>query len=169
MIFPSHVRLANAFRREPDALRPLVLATGCFDWLTPGHVKFLSQVRDEFRYAGPDYNPLPVVVGINGDDSVRRLKGDSRPLINEDDRAFMLSMLHCVEHVFVFNESTVAETLEIIRPRYWVKGGDRSVDSLDPRERHVAEQIGIEIRIIPRIGDYSTTSLLKKLQEQQQT
>lgn len=170
MIFQSHVHLANAFPRKPeDELRALVLATGCFDWLTPGHVKFLRQSCEDFFYAGEDMNPIPLVVGINSDESVRRLKGNSRPILNEHDRAYMLSELRCVEHIFIFHESTVTETLEIIRPRCWIKGGDRTLDSLHPRERSMAEQIGIEIRFIPRIGDYSTTSLHKKLQAQQTT
>jgi D-beta-D-heptose 7-phosphate kinase/D-beta-D-heptose 1-phosphate adenosyltransferase len=147
-----------------EGQRWFALATGCFDALHPGHVEMLQKAgniykndRIPFRY--------PLVIGLNSDASVRRLKGEDRPIFNQQERAFMLAALECVHSVFIFEEDTVVETLKTLRPAVWVKGGDRILETLNPDERRTAEEIGTRIVILPRIGEYSTTGILEKLKE----
>lgn len=158
MIFKNYMEYVHVFPRKMSELRSVILATGCFDILTRGHVEFLRQAQN--------HGFLPLVVGINSDDSVRRLKGNTRPINNQDDRAYMLNELEAVDDVFIFYEDTVSTTLEIIQPKVWVKGGDYTLQTLNKDERRTAEALGIEIIFVPRIKGYSTTSLHKKLQEQ---
>lgn len=144
-----------------EGKRQFALATGCFDNLHPGHVRMLMQASEQvnldqaFRY--------PLVVGVNSDESVRRLKGEGRPVHNEHDRVLMLAALECVHSAFIFDNDNVVEVLKRLKPAVWVKGGDRTLETLDQDERKTAEEIGTRIVILPRIGDYSTTGILERL------
>ena len=146
---------AEQARAIADAMRgsgrKLVFTNGCFDLLHVGHVRYLEAAR-----ALGD----ALLVAINGDESVRVLKGDGRPLNSESDRAEIVSALACVDHVVVFPEVRVTALLEKVRPAIYVKGGDYSVDSLDESEKAVLEHIGAAIRIIPFEEGYSTSGLL---------
>ena len=121
---------ADSLRAEG---RELVLTNGCFDLLHVGHVRYLQSAR-----ALGD----ALVVAINGDASVRSLKGDGRPLNSEADRAEVIAALECVDFVVVFPEVRVTRLLEKIRPSIYVKGGDYTPDTLNPEERQVLEKIG---------------------------
>jgi rfaE bifunctional protein nucleotidyltransferase chain/domain len=134
--------------------RKLVFTNGCFDLLHVGHVRYLAAAR-----ALGD----ALLVAINGDDSVRALKGDGRPLNRARDRAEVVAALECVDHVTIFPELRVAALLEQVRPALYVKGGDYTVESLDSEERRVLKQIGAEIRIVVLEKGYSTSSLLMKM------
>ncbi len=138
---------------DERGLRAMTLCTGVFDVLHVGHLELLSRAVRQ---------PFGLVIGINSDASVRRIKGEGRPIVKQADRAWMLASLWVTEVVFVFDEETVVETLKTLRPAVWVKGGDRSLETLDPDERRTAEEIGTRIVILPRIGDYSTTGILEK-------
>jgi rfaE bifunctional protein nucleotidyltransferase chain/domain len=134
--------------------RKLVFTNGCFDLLHVGHVRYLAAAR-----ALGD----ALLVAINGDDSVRALKGDGRPLNRARDRAEVVAALECVDHVTIFPEVRVAALLEQVRPALYVKGGDYTVESLDSEERRVLKQTGTEIRIVVLEKGYSTSSLLMKM------
>ena len=134
--------------------KKLVATNGCFDLLHVGHVRYLSAAR-----ALGDF----LIVGVNGDDSTRQLKGPGRPINNENDRAEVVAALEPVDLVTVFPEVRAARFLELARPSIYVKGGDYKVDTLNESEREVLDQIGTEIRIIPFEKGYSTSSLLEKL------
>ena len=134
--------------------KKLVATNGCFDLLHVGHVRYLQAAR-----ATGD----ALVVGINGDESTRELKGQGRPLNTEKNRAEVLAALECVDLVSIFPDVRAVRFLELVAPDIYVKGGDYTVDSLDPSERQVLKRIGADIRIIPLETGYSTTSLVEKI------
>lgn len=134
--------------------RKLVFTNGCFDLLHVGHVRYLAAAR-----ACGD----ALLVAVNGDESVRALKGDGRPINRAPDRAEVVAALECVDHVVVFDEVRATALLEKVRPAIYVKGGDYTPESLNSEERAALEKIGAEIRIVPFEAGYSTTRLLGKL------
>jgi D-beta-D-heptose 7-phosphate kinase/D-beta-D-heptose 1-phosphate adenosyltransferase len=136
--------------------RKLVLTNGCFDLLHTGHVRYLQAAR-----ALGD----ALVVAINGDDSVRALKGEGRPLNTERDRAEVVAALECVSHVVIFPEVRVTSLLEKVRPAIYVKGGDYTPATLHPEERTALEKIGSEIRILPFEPGYSTSRLIERMKK----
>lgn len=137
--------------------RKLVFTNGCFDLLHVGHVRFLQAAR-----ALGD----ALIVAINGDESVRALKGEGRPLNRADDRAELIAALECVDHVVIFPEVRATQLLEIVRPAIYVKGGDYTEDTLHADERAALEGIGTEIRILPFEAGHSTSGLLDKIKQQ---
>lgn len=130
----------------------LIFTNGCFDLLHAGHVEYLHAAR-----ALGDV----LVVGLNADVSVRRLKGPGRPLVAERDRAYLLAGLACVDAVTIFHEDTPRELVAALLPDVLVKGGDYRVDEVVGREE--TEAAGGEVRIGPLREGYSTTALLQKI------
>lgn len=142
---------ANEFRATG---RKLVATNGCFDLLHVGHVRYLQAAR---RLGDA------LLVGVNGDESVRALKGASRPLNTVADRAEVLAALECVDFVAVFPEVRATEFLRSAQPAVYVKGGDYTRATLDADERAVLDAIGAEIRIIPFEPGYSTSGLVARM------
>ena len=138
---------------RPEGKR-LVVTNGCFDLLHVGHVRYLQAAR-----ALGD----ALAVGVNGDTSVRALKGAGRPLNNEQDRAEVLAALAGVDYVAIFQEVRATEFLKQVRPAIYVKGGDYKAETLNAEERAALEKAGAEIRIIPFEPGYSTTALMKRM------
>ncbi len=136
--------------------KKLVATNGCFDLLHIGHVRYLKAAR-ELGDA--------LVVGINGDASVKALKGKDRPLNGEEERAEIVAALASVDHVRIFPEERASRFLETARPTIYVKGGDYQTETLNVQERAVLEKIGAEVQILPLEAGYSTTALIKRLQE----
>jgi D-beta-D-heptose 7-phosphate kinase/D-beta-D-heptose 1-phosphate adenosyltransferase len=132
--------------------RRIVFTNGCFDILHRGHITYLSQAK-----ALGDV----LVVGINSDASVRRLKGPSRPINTLDDRIGVLSALSCVDHVVAFDEDMPCDLVRAVRPDVFVKGGDYTLDRLP--EARIVEQYGGEVRILPFVADRSTTALIERI------
>ncbi|MES0837768.1 D-glycero-beta-D-manno-heptose 1-phosphate adenylyltransferase [Nocardiopsis tropica] len=130
-----------------------VVATGgCFDVLHAGHIDLLHRAR-----ALGDR----LVVLLNSDSSVRRLKGAGRPVVGERDRARVLSALDCVDEVVVFSESTPLRALERLRPDTWVKGGDYEVEDLP--ETPLVRSLGGEVVTVPLVPGHSTTELITRI------
>ena len=149
---------ARALGKEMrDNGRKLVFTNGCFDLLHVGHVRYLQAAR-----ALGD----ALLVAINGDESVRALKGEGRPLNRAEDRAELIAALECVDHVVIFPEVRATQLLEIVQPAVYVKGGDYTEDSLHAEERAALNRIGTEIRILPFEAGHSTSGLLEKLKQQ---
>jgi len=134
--------------------RKLVVTNGCFDLLHLGHVTYLQTARN-FGDA--------LLVGVNGDDSVRQLKGESRPVVGEQDRAAVLAALESVTGVCIFTDKRATNFLRRAQPDVYVKGGDYTLDTLDQDERRTVEAGGGTIRIIPFVPGKSTTALLEKI------
>jgi D-glycero-beta-D-manno-heptose 1-phosphate adenylyltransferase len=145
--------IADSLREQG---RKLVLTNGCFDLLHAGHVRYLHAAR-----ALGD----ALAVAINGDDSVRVLKGEGRPLNNESDRAEIVAALDCVDYAVIFPEVRVTQLIEKVRPSIYVKGGDYTPVSLHPEERAALEKIGAEIRILPFETGYSTSGLIERMKK----
>jgi rfaE bifunctional protein nucleotidyltransferase chain/domain len=137
--------------------RKLVFTNGCFDLLHAGHVRYLQAAR-----ALGD----ALLVAINGDESVRVLKGEGRPLNRAEDRAELIAALECVDQVVIFPDVRATQLLEIVRPAIYVKGGDYTADSLHAEEHAALERIGAEIRILPFEAGHSTSALLEKIKQQ---
>lgn len=146
--------LAEGSARLREAGKRLVATNGCFDLLHVGHVRYLEAAR-----ALGD----ALVVGINGDDSVRALKGPHRPLNREQDRAEVLAALSCVDFVTIFPEMRATTFLERARPAIYVKGGDYTEETLDSEERSALQKMEAEIRFIPFEPGYSTSATIERM------
>ena len=133
--------------------KKLVLTNGCFDLLHAGHIRYLEEAR---RLGDA------LIVAVNSDASVRELKGPDRPLNGELDRAEVLSALRCVDHVTVFTGKRVTEVIRALQPAIYAKGGDYTVETLDPGERSALVEAGTEIRLLSLVPGRSTTSLLER-------
>ncbi len=130
----------------------VVFTNGCFDLLHPGHVSYLRAARS----LGD-----ALVVGLNSDASVRRLKGAARPIVPEKDRAAVLEALEFVDGVVIFGEDTPIRLMRELEPAVYVKGGDYRVEDLP--EAEVAREFGAAVRIIPFEPGYSTSALIEKI------
>lgn len=135
--------------------RRLVFTNGCFDILHAGHVRYLEAAR---RLGDA------LAVGLNGDGSVRALKGEGRPVNGQDDRAEVLMALRWVDFVVIFDDPRAASVLKAVRPHIYAKGGDYTRETLDREERAVLDAAGTEIRILPLVPGRSTTALIGRLQ-----
>ena len=131
----------------------VVATAGCFDFLHRGHIAMLQQARQLGDC---------LIVCVNSDASVRRLKGEPRPLVCEEDRAGVLSALACVDAVVVFEEDTPSRILGEIRPDVYVKGGDYAIEEL--LERVTVEAGGGRVVLVPYLDGRSTTSLIQRAQ-----
>lgn len=144
--------LAAGVRRWRSEGKRIVFTNGCFDLLHAGHLSLL--------HAAAQHGEV-LVVGINSDTSVSRLKGPARPLIHESERAAMLAALECVDAVTVFGEDTPLELLQAIRPDVLVKGSDYRVDQVVGRE--LVESAGGHVILVNLVPDKSTTALIHKI------
>jgi len=149
-IFTRETIVAFCRARRAEGKR-LVFTNGCFDLLHAGHVDLLEQARAQGDV---------LIVGLNSDASVRRLKGPSRPVNAEEARAKVLLALRAVDAVAIFEEDTPVEILDIIQPDIHVKGGDYVADALP--EAATVRRHGGEIVIVPLVEGFSTTALLAK-------
>ncbi len=140
---------ANARKNEG---KKIVFTNGCFDILHRGHVEYLNSARK--------YGDL-LIIGVNTDSSVKLLKGDDRPLVEEQDRAYILSQLISVDAVVLFEEETPLDLINEVKPDVLVKGGDYTVDEVVGRD--VVESNGGKVIIIPLIPDRSTTNIIDKV------
>jgi rfaE bifunctional protein nucleotidyltransferase chain/domain len=148
----SQEELLQLVGREVRGSRRIVFTNGCFDLLHPGHIRLL----EEARTLGD-----ALVVGLNSDASVRRVKGDSRPLIPEKERAEMLAALAAVDFVVIFDEATPRELIAVLLPDVLVKGADWGADEIVGRAE--VEDAGGKVVSIPLQPGYSTTAILQKV------
>jgi len=132
----------------------IALANGCFDVLHVGHVRYLDGARAEADV---------LVVGVNGDSSVRRLKGEGRPVMPAEDRALLVAALRAVDHVVVFEEDDVRDLLLALRPDVHCKGTDYTADTVP--ERDVVRSYGGRVAIVGDPKDHDTRKLLARIRE----
>jgi rfaE bifunctional protein nucleotidyltransferase chain/domain len=157
--FPLAGLLSRAdLARRSEELRSqgkrVVFTNGCFDLLHPGHVLYLAEAR-----ALGDV----LVVGLNSDSSVRRLKGPLRPYFPERDRALLLLSLRSVDLISVFEEPTPLELIRAVRPDILVKGGDYRPEEVVGREE--VETLGGSVTIVPFHPGYSSSILIRRIRE----
>jgi len=150
----SQERAAEIAREGRAASRRVVLANGCFDLLHVGHLRYLAGAKE----AGD-----LLIVGVNGDASVRRLKGASRPLLNEQDRARLVAALGAVDYVVIFPEDNVRRLIAELRPDFHAKGTDYTTDSVPERDAVIAA--GGQVVIVGDPKDHNTRDLIRHIQE----
>jgi D-beta-D-heptose 7-phosphate kinase/D-beta-D-heptose 1-phosphate adenosyltransferase len=144
----SWQQTAEKIRKWQSQGETVVFTNGCFDILHRGHVLYLQQAAMLGQH---------LVIGLNSDESVHRLKGETRPLNTQEDRAVLLSALGCVDEVVIFEQDTPKELLEVLRPDILVKGGDYKADEVIGRESVK------RVEIISFEEGYSTTGLIQKI------
>jgi rfaE bifunctional protein nucleotidyltransferase chain/domain len=142
------------FGRDKRNGRRVVFTNGCFDLLHPGHVRLLEQARELGDV---------LIVGLNSDEGVRRLKGKDRPLFPVSERAEILAALEAVDAVIVFDEPTPRQVIAGLLPDVLVKGGDWPGDQIVGREE--VEAAGGRVVSIPVLQGYSTTAILQKIRD----
>ena len=134
--------------------RKLVVTNGCFDIMHRGHAAYLREARMQGD---------ALLVLINSDASVKKLKGEKRPVVSEADRAYMLCALSSVDRVVIFDCLRCDRELAAIAPDVYVKGGDYTLEKLDPTERAALEKAGTKIVFKPFIPGFSTTALIRRI------
>ena len=132
--------------------KTFVITNGCFDILHLGHAKYLSQTKELADYS---------IILLNSDKSVRELKGDGRPVNNENDRAEMLTFLSSVDYVVIFEEKSPSVLIDRIKPDIYTKGGDYTIENLP--ERDVIRKNNIRVKFIDFVEGKSTTQILGKI------
>lgn len=134
--------------------RRVVLTNGVFDLLHTGHLYYLKKAR-----ALGD----ALVIALNSDASVRQLKGPSRPVQDEVQRAYALGALECIDGVVIFREPRLTAEIRALRPDVYCKAGDYTLEKLNPEERGALEGVGAEIRFLPFLPGFSTTTLIARI------
>lgn len=135
----------------------LILTNGCFDLLHSGHIYFLINTA-----ALGDV----LWIALNSDESVRDLKGSSRPIQNEKLRAYNLAALECISGIITFKSKRLNEEIQALKPDIYAKAGDYSLETIDKEERGALEAAGTKIVFIPYLEGYSTTELINKINHQ---
>lgn len=146
--------LISLIAAEKKRGKRIVFTNGCFDLLHAGHVKYLQKARN--------LGDL-LVLGLNSDASVRRLKGSKRPLIDQDERAHLLAALDCIDYVVVFDEDTPLELITALGPHILAKGGDYTLDGVVGRD--VVESYGGRVELITFVDGKSTTHIIERILE----
>jgi len=154
--YDSKIRVRESLRHILETERrrgkTIVFTNGCFDLLHVGHVKYLQQARR--------LGDL-LVLGLNSDASIRRLKGANRPLINEQERAHILAALSCIDYVVLFDEDTPLELIGTLRPDILVKGGDYTPETVVGRD--LVESYGGRVELIDLVDGRSTTDIIERI------
>ena len=152
MNIPSRERLADVIRSLQSTGKKIVFTNGVFDILHRGHVEYLNRAKTLGDV---------LIVAVNSDASVKKIKGDSRPIVGEEDRAFIISNLKCVDYVCVFNEETPYETIRLLQPDVLVKGADWKIENVVGRD--IVEGRGGKVVTIEYLDGKSTTNIIKRI------
>lgn len=148
----------NELKKECSKLKAegkkIVFTNGCFDIIHSGHIYYLSEAKKLGDI---------LIIGLNNDDSVRRLKGSERPINTETDRALVLDSLKFVDYVTIFDEDTPYDLINLLKPDFLVKGGDYKADEVVGAD--VVRENGGKVVIIPFIQGKSTTNIIQKLKK----
>lgn len=143
------LRLRNIWHFKSE---PVVFTNGCFDLLHKGHIHSLTEAVSFGKH---------LVIGLNSDESIRRIKKDGRPIQDQTSRALVLAALSCTDAIIIFNEDTPLELIRAIKPEVLVKGGDYTRETIIGAEDVLAN--GGRIEIIKLIEGYSTTAIEQKI------
>ena len=146
---------AMAWREQQRAAgRRVVLTNGVFDLLHTGHLFYLKQAR-----ALGD----ALIIALNADASVRALKGPARPVQTEEQRAYALGALECIDAITIFREPRLTAEIRALRPDVYCKAGDYTLEKLNPEERAALQDVGAEIEFLPFLPGFSTTNLIARI------
>lgn len=145
------ISLREQLRQEG---KTIALTNGCFDMVHPGHMYFLSEAAEQAD---------ELWVALNGDESVRALKGPSRPIQNQQERAYALACLESVKCVFIFDTERLTTQIQALKPDVYVKAGDYDPEKQNQEERHALLGVGTEIRFLSFLEGFSTTDTVAKI------
>ncbi|MGE5605783.1 MAG: D-glycero-beta-D-manno-heptose 1-phosphate adenylyltransferase [Bacteroidota bacterium] len=146
--------LKGEIQKWRAANKKIVFTNGCFDLIHVGHLRTFIEAKRMGDL---------LIVGINSDRSVKAIKGETRPLISEQDRAELISALKPIDYVIIFDEINVSHLLETIKPDIYVKGGDYTLENLPEKETIV--RYNIEVKFIPLVAGISTTELVNRIRK----
>ncbi|HAS16942.1 MAG: glycerol-3-phosphate cytidylyltransferase [Nitrospirae bacterium GWA2_42_11] len=135
-------------RLKQDGKR-IVFTNGCFDIIHVGHIRYLKSAKELGDI---------LVIGLNSDESVRKIKGDNRPIVSQGERAEILSSIRSVDYVVIFNEPDPYNTIVAIKPDILIKGGDWAIDNIVGRD--IVESYGGEVRTIPFVEGFSSSRII---------
>ena len=130
----------------------MIFTNGCFDIIHPGHTRYLYEAKKLGDF---------LIVAINSDDSIKRIKGEKRPIMNENERAEIIASLSCVDYVMIFEEDTPEQVISLLVPDVLVKGGDWMENQIVGAD--TVKRAGGEVISIPYISGYSTSSIIEKI------
>ncbi len=146
---------AVQYRQQLKSIgKKMVLTNGCFDLLHPGHLYYLQKAKE----LGDE-----LWIALNSTKSVQALKGPTRPIMGDQERAYALAALSCVNGIFLFQTPRLTHEILTIKPDVYVKAGDYTLDKLDPQERTALEKVGARIQFLPFLPGFSTTQLIQKI------
>ncbi len=151
----TETELRRVASDERDHGKSIAFANGVFDVLHVGHIRYLQEASKEADV---------LIVGVNGDDSVRSIKGEGRPVTNERERAEIVSAIRGVAYVTIFHDSSPARLIAVLRPDVHCKGTDYTIDTVP--EREVVLAYGGRIAIVGDPKEHSTTEILRKLRDE---
>lgn len=131
-----------------------IVISGCFDVIHRGHIEY-------FKYAKSlgDY----LIVGLNSDESIKQLKGPTRPINNEQDRKIILESIKYIDKVIIFNEKRATKFLDLVKPDIWCKGGDYTLETLDQDEKNTVLNNGGKIVFFDYLEGYSSTKIIDEM------
>ncbi|CAA6678741.1 ADP-heptose synthase (EC / D-glycero-beta-D-manno-heptose 7-phosphate kinase [Lentimonas sp. CC19] len=139
---------------ERAAGQTMVMTNGCFDLLHVGHISYLQESKKLGDH---------LWILINSDESVRALKGPTRPIQSEAERAFSLAALSCIDYIVVFNKPRLTEEIQLLKPDIYTKAGDYTIDTLYQPEREAFDAVGAQIKFLPFLEGFSTTKMIEKI------
>ena len=154
----DEVKKQRLFARELELMgikKFFIFTNGCFDLFHAGHASLLNSMKNACSLNSK------LVVGINGDASVKSIKGQDRPIISAKQRAYTVACHEAVDYVFIFNTKTVSKQLKELQPDFWCKGGDYDEDSLNKSE--LKAKGNAILKVIPFIENISTSDIIKKI------
>ncbi len=147
--FAEIKKIVNELKREK---KKIIFTNGCFDILHIGHIKLLKKAKELGDV---------VIVGINKDNSIKKIKGENRPIFNEKQRIEIISAIEFVDYVVPFGQTTPEKLIKIIKPDIIIKGGDYKKNAVVGKD--IVEKYGGKVYIFPLIKDISTTNIIKKI------
>ena len=150
----SKTQLSQILTKLRNEKKTIVMTNGCYDILHVGHVRYLQKTK---TFADV------LILALNSDKSVRAIKGEGRPINNENDRAEVLSALECVDYVVLFDENSPAELLKFVKPDVYTKGADYTLETLP--ETKVVQGFGGRIEFIDFVEGKSTTNVIAQIKK----
>lgn len=147
--------LINIIKRLKKEKNIIVFTNGCFDLIHIGHIHLLEQAKSFGS---------KLVVGLNSDVSVKKIKGDKRPIVSEVERAYIIAALSCVDYVVIFNEDTPCNIISLLKPHIHVKGGDYDPNDFNKMpEAKIVKNYGGKIKSVSILDKHSTTCLINNI------
>ena len=150
----SQDEIVKIVRKFQNLGKTVVTTNGCYDILHVGHVRYLQKTKEIADYS---------VIMLNSDGSVKKNKGDNRPVNTELDRAEILCALSCVDYVVIFDEKSPCKLLDEIKPNFHTKGADYTLETLPQEEREVILKNNIDVKFIEFVQGKSTTNTIEKM------